>query len=120
MGVPQATRFATKIALAKRLLARAFDAGVPARWVVGDPFYGRSHALRAWLEDQGRAYALMNPQDERGPLPGAPATGGGAGGRGWPRKGRASHSLDYSRSRVLGVMGRQLGVGSWGLYEPGR
>ncbi len=61
-GIPQETRFATKIALAKRMFARAFDAGVPARWVVGDTFYGRSHKLRAWLEARGRAYALMIPK----------------------------------------------------------
>ncbi len=61
-GVPEEIHFATKIALAKRMLARAFEAGVPARWVVGDSFYGRSHALRAWLEERGRAYALMIPK----------------------------------------------------------
>jgi SRSO17 transposase len=61
-GVPDATRFATKIELAKRMLARAFEAAVPARWVVGDAFYGRSHGLRRWLEEQDRAYALMIPK----------------------------------------------------------
>ena len=53
-GVPEATRFATKIALAQQMLARAFDAEVPARWVVADAFYGRSHALRRWLEARER------------------------------------------------------------------
>lgn len=61
-AVPAGTQFATKIALAQALLARAFAAGVPARWVVGDAFYGRSHELRAWLDEQGRAYALMIPK----------------------------------------------------------
>jgi len=61
-GIPEETPFATKIALAQDLLARAFAAGVPARWVLGDAFYGRSHELRAWLEEQGRAYALMIPK----------------------------------------------------------
>jgi SRSO17 transposase len=61
-GVPEATRFATKIALAQHMLARAFDAEVPARWVVADAFYGRSHALRRWLEARGRPYALMIPK----------------------------------------------------------
>jgi SRSO17 transposase len=61
-GVPEETGFATKVELARRMLARAFDAGVPARWVVGDAFYGRSHELRRWLEAQGRAYALMIPK----------------------------------------------------------
>src|SRR5688572_9318047 len=61
-GIPEETRFATKIELAKRMLERAFDADVPARWVVGDAFYGRSHQLRQWLEERGRAYALMIPK----------------------------------------------------------
>jgi SRSO17 transposase len=61
-GVPEVTAFATKIELAQWMLARAFDAGVPARWVTADAFYGRSHGLRQWLEDQGRAYALMVPK----------------------------------------------------------
>ncbi len=61
-GIPADVRFATKIALAQRMLARAFDAEVPARWLVGDSFYGRSHAFRRWLEERGRAYALMVPK----------------------------------------------------------
>jgi SRSO17 transposase len=61
-GVPEATRFATKIELAQQMLARAFDANVPARWVVADAFYGRSHELRRWLEARERPYALMIPK----------------------------------------------------------
>jgi SRSO17 transposase len=53
--------FATKLTLAQRMLARAFAAGVPATWVTADSAYGRSHAFRHWLEEQGRAYALMVP-----------------------------------------------------------
>ena len=60
-GVPPGVRFATKLELAKRLLARAFAAAVPARWVTGDAAYGRSHAFRRWLEARGRAYALAVP-----------------------------------------------------------
>jgi SRSO17 transposase len=41
---------------------RRTEAGVPARWVVADAFYGRSHELRQWLEAQGRAYALLIPK----------------------------------------------------------
>src|SRR5215208_771572 len=47
--------------LAQRMLARAFAAGIPAGWVVADSGYGRSHAFRRWLEEHGRAYALMVP-----------------------------------------------------------
>ena len=61
-GVPETIRFATKVELSRQLLERAFDAGVPARWVVADSFYGRSHRLRRWLEQAGRAYVLMVPK----------------------------------------------------------
>jgi SRSO17 transposase len=61
-GVPEATCFATKIELAQQMLARAFEGEIPARWVVADTFYGRSHELRRWLEARGRPYALMIPK----------------------------------------------------------
>ncbi len=57
-GVPLMARFATKGALAKRLLERAFAAAVPARWVVADNFYGRAHHFRQWLEQHGRSYVV--------------------------------------------------------------
>jgi SRSO17 transposase len=43
--------FANKVELAKWMLERAFEAGVPARWVTADSFYGRSHEFRTWLEE---------------------------------------------------------------------
>ncbi len=61
-GIPEEVGFATKVELARQLLGRAFDAGVPARWVVADSFYGRSHGFRRWLEQEGHAYALMIPK----------------------------------------------------------
>jgi len=61
-GIPVGVRFASKITLAERMLARAFDAATPARWVVADSFYGRSGAFRRWLEERGRAYAVMIPR----------------------------------------------------------
>jgi SRSO17 transposase len=61
-GVPEAVGFATKVELAKRMLRRAFAADVPARWVVADSFYGRSHSFRHWLEKRGRSYAVMVPK----------------------------------------------------------
>jgi SRSO17 transposase len=57
-GVPDAVRFATKGELAQTMLARAFAAGVPAAWVTGDEVYGNAGHLRAWLEEQQRAYVL--------------------------------------------------------------
>src|SRR5262249_50674106 len=60
-GIPETVRFATKLTLPQRMVARAFAAGVPAGWVVADSAYGRSHAFRRWLEEQGQAYAVMVP-----------------------------------------------------------
>jgi len=61
-GIPEEVRFASKITLAERMLARAFDAGVPARWVIADSFSGRSHAFRRWLEGRDIASAVMIPR----------------------------------------------------------
>jgi SRSO17 transposase len=61
-GIPKGTRFATKLTLAQRMLARAFAARVPACWVTADSGYGRSHAFRRWLEQRDRAYAIMIPK----------------------------------------------------------
>ena len=58
--IPLAVTFATKGDLARGMLARAFAAGVPARWVVGDTVYG-SDELRGWLEGQDRAHVLAVP-----------------------------------------------------------
>lgn len=60
--IPKSARFATKITLAERMLARAFDVHVPAHWIVADSGYGRSHRFRQWLEKRGRAYAVMVPK----------------------------------------------------------
>jgi hypothetical protein len=40
--------FATKQALARAMLARAIEAGVPFRWVTGDEAYGGDPVLRGW------------------------------------------------------------------------
>jgi SRSO17 transposase len=64
-GVPEAVRFATKGALAKAMLRRAFEAGVPAAWVVGDTVYGTDPGLRPWLEAERRAYVLTVPKSHR-------------------------------------------------------
>ncbi len=61
-GVPEELTFANKVELAKRMLERAFAAGIPARWVVADSFYGRSHEFREWLEERCRPYAVMVPK----------------------------------------------------------
>ena len=60
-GVPEEVRFATKGELAKEMLGRAFEAKVPARWVVADTVYGTARGLRGWLEEQGCSYVLAVP-----------------------------------------------------------
>src|SRR5512135_1190287 len=39
-GIPASTAFATKPALARRMITRTLDAGIPAGWVAGDEVYG--------------------------------------------------------------------------------
>jgi SRSO17 transposase len=58
--IPAQVGFATKGELARELLERAFAAGVPARWVVGDTVYSGDE-VRRWLEGRGRSYVLAVP-----------------------------------------------------------
>jgi SRSO17 transposase len=57
-GVPEGTAFATQPWLARLMLERAFQAGVPAAWVTGDEVYGSDGGLRRWLEGERRPYVL--------------------------------------------------------------
>jgi SRSO17 transposase len=57
-GVPEEVAFATKPQLARRMLERAFVAGVPAAWVTGDEIYGNDPDLRRWLEAERHPYVL--------------------------------------------------------------
>ena len=57
-GVPAGTAFATKPALARRMIGRALDAGVPAGWVTADEVYGADPGLRADLERRQTGYVL--------------------------------------------------------------
>ncbi len=64
-GVPTSVAFRTKPALALAMLERALDAGVPARWVVGDSVYGSDGKLRRALEARDQAYALAVKSSEQ-------------------------------------------------------
>jgi SRSO17 transposase len=57
-GISQATGFATKPELARRMIERALGAGIPCRWVTGDTVYGGDRSLRVWLESSGLAHVL--------------------------------------------------------------
>jgi len=60
-GIPDEVGFATKGELAQQMLARAFAAGVPADWVLGDTIYGYDE-MRIVLEKQQKNYVLAVPE----------------------------------------------------------
>lgn len=70
-GIPpeRALAVATKPELARAMLERAVQAGVPFSYFLADEVYGQSRALRAWLEEHRIAYVLAIPKDEALPLP---------------------------------------------------
>jgi SRSO17 transposase len=73
-GVPDQVGFATKPELARVMLQRALDAGVPAGWVTADEVYGGSPALRGWLEGRRLPYVLAVKCTEPLPMPSGPPT----------------------------------------------
>ncbi len=70
-GVPDQAGFATKPALATKMIIRALDAGVPAAWVAGDEVYGANPKLRAALQARGIGYVLAVACDDHVPFGGA-------------------------------------------------
>jgi SRSO17 transposase len=60
-GIPDKVSFATKGALARQMLLRAFAAGVPAAWVAGDTVYGYDE-LCLWLDEQQKNYVMAVPE----------------------------------------------------------
>ncbi|WP_369122439.1 transposase [Micromonospora deserti] len=62
-----AVRFATKPALGLRMLARALDAGVSARWVTADEAYGQDSKFRIELQQRRVGYVLAVPRSRRSP-----------------------------------------------------
>ena len=63
-GIPEEVGFTTKPALAQRMLERAFEARVPARWVVADALYGSNRSLRMFLERREQPFVLAVKGDE--------------------------------------------------------
>jgi SRSO17 transposase len=53
--------FATKTDLARAMLGRALDAGVPASWVTADEAYGKDYKFRSWLEQRRIGYVVAVP-----------------------------------------------------------
>ena len=73
--IPADVGFRTKPQLARLMLERALDAGVPCAWVTADEVYGDNPGLRGWLEERAQSYVLavgcarrFAPADDRGPV----------------------------------------------------
>ncbi len=71
-GVPQDTVFATKPALAQRMVFAVLDSGMPAKWVTGDEVYGNNTELRTALEARQVGYVMAVSCDHRVPSLGGP------------------------------------------------
>lgn len=63
-GVPEEVSFQTKPQLAKAMLQRALEGGVPASWVTGDEVYGSDRRLRLWLEQLEMPHVLAIKSNE--------------------------------------------------------
>jgi SRSO17 transposase len=57
-GIPEEVTFATKPALARRMVEQALDAGARPAWVVADAVYGADSKLRFFLEARQQAYVV--------------------------------------------------------------
>jgi hypothetical protein len=64
-GVPDVVGFATKVTLARRMLARALDDEVPAAWCTADEFYGGHRHLRRDLQTRGLGCVLAVARSHR-------------------------------------------------------
>jgi SRSO17 transposase len=64
-AIPDEVAFATKPALASRMIGRALDAGVPCAWVLGDEVYGSDRRLRMDLERRGQPFVPAVRSDEK-------------------------------------------------------
>jgi len=64
-GIPKASNLRPKPMLGKRMLERAFEAGMSCGWVAGDEVYGRDSKLRRWLEERRQPFVLAVAADQR-------------------------------------------------------
>jgi SRSO17 transposase len=112
-GIPGGTSFATKPKLARRMIARALDAGTPAAWVTADEVYGADPGLRAGLERRQVGYVLAVATSHRvitgaGPCPAGPLA------RRLPRAAWQRYSAG------AGAKGHRYYDWAWVAIEPGR
>ena len=64
-GVPEGVAFQTKAQLARRMLERAVESGVPFGWVAADEVYGNDRNLRRWLERADVPHVLAIKRSEK-------------------------------------------------------
>src|SRR5215468_4348592 len=70
-GIPADIEFATKPRLARAMLQRALDAGVPFAWFTADEVYGQAKYLRRWQEERDVAYVMAIRCGDTFPVSGA-------------------------------------------------
>ena len=63
--MPEEVVFRTEPQLARLMLERAVEAGVPFRWVTGDEVYGSDRNLRLWLEREGIPQVVAIKRNEK-------------------------------------------------------
>jgi SRSO17 transposase len=63
-GVPGDVQFSSKTDLARLMLGRALDAGMPASWATADEAYGKDGSFRAWLEQRRVSYVVAVPKSQ--------------------------------------------------------
>ena len=64
-AIPEEAAFATKPALASRMIGRALDACLPCAWVLGDEIYGSDRRLRMDLERREQPFVLAIRSNEK-------------------------------------------------------
>ena len=64
-GIPEEVAFRTKPQLARMMLERAVESGIPFGWVAGDEVYGNDRNLRLWLERAGIPHVLAIKRSEK-------------------------------------------------------
>lgn len=64
-GVPEDVVFRTKPQLARLMLERALQAGVPFGWFTGDEVYGSDRKLRLWLEGEEIPHVMAVKSNEK-------------------------------------------------------
>lgn len=63
-GIGEEVPFATKPVLARTMLTRALEAGVPASWATADEAYGMDFKFRRFLEEHHVSYVVAVPKNQ--------------------------------------------------------